>query len=109
MVTVCDREGDFWDLIARAEETGAPLLVRASRGAKRRVALASGGDPNLWDHVLGMEPVGGRKIEVPACGGPNRRKARTAKLTLCCTPVELLAPKDRGGRTAGPHDRGLGP
>ncbi|MYG81630.1 MAG: IS4 family transposase [Gemmatimonadetes bacterium] len=96
VVTVCDREGDFWELIARAEQTGAPLLVRASRGTQRRVALASGGDANLWDHVLGTEPVGGRRIEVPACGGPNRRKARTAKLTLRCTPVELLAPKDRG-------------
>ncbi len=47
------------------------------------------------DNVLGTELVGGRRIEVPACGGPNRRKARTAKLTLRCTPVELLAPKDR--------------
>ena len=95
VVTVCDRKGDFWELIARAEQTGAALLVRASRGAKRRVALASG-YANLWDHVLGTEPVGGRTIEVSTCGGPNRKKARTAKLTLRCTPVDLLAPKDRG-------------
>ena len=97
VVTVCDREGDFWDLISRAEETGAALLVRASRGVKRRVALASGGAEDLWDHVLGTDPVGVRKIEVPACGGPNRRKGRTARLTLRCTPVDLLPPKDRKG------------
>ncbi len=48
VVTVCDRKGDFWELIAGADQTGAALLVRASRGAKRRVALASGG----------REPVG---------------------------------------------------
>ena len=96
LVTVRDREGGFRELIARAEQTGAPLLVRAGRGAKRRVALASGGDANLWDHVPGTEPAGGRRIEVPACGGPNRRKARAAKPTLRCTPAELLAPKDRG-------------
>ena len=85
VVTVCDREGDFWELISRAEQTGAALLVRANRGAQRRVALASGEDADLWDHVLETEPVGGRTIEVPACGGPNRRRGRTAKLTLRCT------------------------
>ena len=95
VVTVCDREGDFWELISRAEQTGAALLVRASRGAQRRVALASGEDAELWDHVLETEPVGGRTIEVPACGGPNRRRGRTAKLTLRCTAVDLLPPKDR--------------
>ncbi len=97
VISVCDREGDFWDLISRAQQTGAALLVRASRGSKRRVALPSGGDADLWDHVLGTEPVGGRRIEVPACGGPNRRKARTARLTLRCTPADLLPPKDRAG------------
>ena len=95
MVTVCDRESDFWALISRAEQTGAALLVRANRGAKRRVALTSGEDADLWDHVLATEPVGGRKIEVPACGGPNRRRGRTAKLTLRCTAVDVLPPKDR--------------
>ena len=95
VVTVCDREGDFRELISRAEQTGAALLVRASRGAQRRVALASGEDADLWDHVLETEPVGGRTIEVPACGVPNRRRGRTAKLTLRCTAVDLLPPKDR--------------
>ncbi len=97
VVTVCDREGDFWELISRAGETGADLLIRASRGSKRRAALHSGGDADLWDFVLATEPVGGRKIEVPACGGPNRRKGRTAKLTLRCVSVNLLPPKDRAG------------
>ena len=95
MVTVCDREGDFRELLSRAEQSGAALLVRASRGTKRRVALASGEDADPRDHVLGTEPVGGRKIEVPACGGPNRRRGRTAKLTLRCTAVDLLPPRDR--------------
>ncbi len=92
-----EHEGDFWELISRAEETKAALLVRASRGSKRRVALASGDDAGLWEHVLGTDPVGARKIEVPASGGPNRRKGRTAKLTLRCTPVDLLPPKERAG------------
>ena len=52
VVTVCDREGDFRELISRAKETG--------------VALPEGGDADLWDHVLETDPVGGRRIEVPA-------------------------------------------
>ena len=95
VVTVCDRGGDFWELLSRAEQSGPALLVRASRATKRRVALASGEEADLWDHVLATEPVGGRKIEVPACGGTNRRRGRTAKLTLRCTAVDLLPPKDR--------------
>ena len=97
VVTVCDREGDSWELIARARETGAALLVRASRGAKRRVATDGGEGRRLWDHVLGTDPVGRRKVEVPARGGRHRRKGRTAKLTLRCVEVDLLPPKDRPG------------
>ena len=70
------------------------MLVRASRGTKRRGALTSGEDADVWDHVLARESVGGRKIEVPARGGPSRRRGRTAKLTLRCTAVDLL-PQDR--------------
>ena len=97
VVTVRDREGDFRGLLGQARDTGAELLVRASRSARRRVALASGGDACLWKHVLGTEPVGGRRIEVPARGGPHRRKGRTARLTLRCAEVDLLPPKDRKG------------
>ena len=97
VVTVCDREGDFWKLLARAGETGEALLVRASRSAQRRVRAGGGGAEDLRDHVLATAPVGGRRIEVPACGGPNRRKGRIARLTLRCAPVELLPPKDRAG------------
>ncbi len=100
VVTVCDREGDFQQLISRAGETGADLLIRASRGSKRRAALPSGGDADRWDFVLATDPAGRRKIEVPACGGPSRRKGRTAKLTLRCAPVGLLPPKDRAGEAA---------
>lgn len=41
VVTVRDREGDFWDLISRAEETGAALLVRASRGSIRMTTVSA--------------------------------------------------------------------
>ncbi len=94
---VCEGGGDFRDLISRAQDIGAALLVRAGRGTQRRVAPAPGGDADLRDHVPGTDPVGRRTIAVPACGGPDRGKGRTAKLTLRCTPVDLMPPKDRAG------------
>ncbi len=42
VVTVCDREGDFWALLAEADRQGDALLVRASRSARRQVLTATG-------------------------------------------------------------------
>ncbi len=97
VVNVRHREGGFRQPLPRAEGKGAELLVRASKGSQRRVATADGGGADLWEHVLGTEPVGERKAGVPACGGPNRRKGGAAKLTLRCAEVDLLPPKDRAG------------
>ena len=58
-MTVCDREGDSRDLLSRAEETGAALLVRASRGVRRRVALASGGAEDQGSRLRRPEPQEG--------------------------------------------------
>ena len=43
VVSVCDREGDFRELLAHAAEHGDALLVRASRSARQRV-LTEGGE-----------------------------------------------------------------
>ncbi len=59
--------------------------------------MATGHGEDLWERVLGTDPVGRRRVEVPARGGPHRRKGRTAKLTLRCVEVDLLPPKDRPG------------
>ena len=63
-------------------------------GADLARAEDRGGGAELW------EPVGGRKIEVPARGSPNGRKGRTAKLTLRCTPVGPHSPEEPGGGRA---------
>ena len=96
VVSVCDREGDFWSLLSHARDTGGELLVRASRSAQRRVDTPAGA-VDLWSHVEGLEPLGTRTIDVPGCGGPNRRKARTVTLTLRSAHVDLIAPNDVGG------------
>ncbi len=68
-----------WDA---ADLIGDGGLVRAGLRGQRV-------DADLWDRVLGTDPVGQRKVDVPARG--------TAKLTLRCTPVDLLPPQNRKG------------
>ena len=99
MVTVCDREGDFWKLLARAKETGAELLVRASKSNKRRAELPGGERTCLWEHMREAKSRGARTVKVPERGGPFRRKARTARLTVRCEAVELVPPVAVGGET----------
>ena len=94
VVTVCDRKGDFWELLSAAERGGAALLVRAGQAAKRRVARAGGGTEDLWDHVAKVEPLGTRSIEVSSCGGPNRGAALFA---IRCLAVDLVPPVKVGG------------
>ena len=47
VVTVCDREGDIWELLSRAVATGTSLVVRACR--QRRVLCEDGKKKGLWD------------------------------------------------------------
>ena len=98
-MTVCDREGDFWKLLARAKETGAAILVRASKSNKRRAELPSGERTCLWEHMREAKSLGGRTVEAPERGGPFRRKARTARLTVRCEAVDLVPPVEVGGAT----------
>ena len=97
VVSVCDREGDFWQLLARARDRQAALPVRASKSARRRVVARDGKIRDLWGRVGQAAPVGGRVTGTPECGGPNRRPGRTVRLTLRCLEVDLLPPRDVGG------------
>ncbi|MYI82968.1 MAG: IS4 family transposase [Chloroflexi bacterium] len=97
VVAVCDREGDFWELLRDAQEQGGELLVRASRSARRRVMTAQGVQ-DLWEHVEGTEPLGTQKIRIPASGGPRARRERRARLTVRATEVDLVPPQSCGGR-----------
>ncbi len=92
VVAVCDREGDFWELLRDADEHGSALLVRASKSAQRRVMTESG-EVDLWAHVEGSEPLGKQTLWIPASGGPRARKERKAKLTIRAVEVTLIPPK----------------
>ena len=94
IINICDREGDFWALLAQARQTGQELLVRANSGVQRQVVRPDGDLAALWDHVQATAPVGTRTITVPARGGPHKRPERVATLTVRCTAVTLRPPKD---------------
>ena len=97
VVSVCDREGDFRQLLSRARDRQAALPVRASKSARRRVVARDGKIRDLWARVGLAAPVGGRVTGTPKCGGPNRRSGRTVRLTLRCLEVDPLPPRDVGG------------
>ena len=91
VITVCDREGDFRDLLAHAAGGGDALLVRASRGIKQSVRTAEG-RKCLWEHVAGLAPVSVATLTIPAAGGPRARREREARLEIRAAAIELMPP-----------------
>ena len=97
-IHVMDREGDIFDLMAAAVERNALFIIR---GDKER-ALADGAG-YLQDVLQRLEPRVYRKVEVSARFATKRhhtiarrkvtRKARTAKLAIGSSTVELRRPK----------------
>ena len=87
VVTVADREADFYDLFAATRRDGSHLLIRAK--PRRRVRHAE----NLLDRALRTEPVRGAfDVEIPR--GPGR-PARVASLTARFAAVALAPPLTR--------------
>jgi len=92
VVTICDREGDFWELLTRAHTLDTELLVRTSKGAKRRVKTSAEESVCLWQHMINQPTLGTINIAAPRRGKPHRRAGRIATLTLRCVAVDLLPP-----------------
>ena len=92
VISVCDREGDFWNLLARAVDEGNPLLVRASRSVKRSVRTPGGGTECLWEHVAACGPIATTELTIPAAGGPRGRRERTARLDIRMAEIRLVPP-----------------
>ncbi len=97
VVTVCDREGDIWEMFCKARESGDGLLIRSDRGRQRR-AVVDGKTPDLWDVVAAQPVLGTKTIERLPCGGPRRRRRRKARLDLRAAGVELAPPRNRANQ-----------
>ena len=95
-VVVCDREGDNWELLRKADGGGAELLIRC-RSKSRRVRRPDGGTEDLRDFMAARPVLDKAEIAVEACGGPRARTARRLTLEIRAARVALAPPKGRPG------------
>lgn len=98
-IHIMDREGDIYDLMAAAIDRGARFIIR---GDKERALANDAG--YLQDVLKQIEPRVYRKVDISPRFATKRhhtipkrrkitRKARTAKLAIGSTTVELRRPK----------------
>ena len=84
VVTVCDRESDFYDFFKAAEITDAPVLVRASqnRTVNRTSRYAEKEVAKLWDHMALQPAAGSYTVDVSGREKTKHCKGRTARAAL---------------------------
>ena len=84
IITVCDRECDFYDFFKIADKNDSIVLVRASqnRTINRSSRYAEKNVEKLWDHILSKPIAGTYAIDISArqktrhCKGRKSRKAQ---------------------------------
>jgi len=99
VVSVCDREGDVWELLTKTASLENALLIRASRSAHQRVLLPTGEVRDLWEYERTVSPVARTELTIPAAGGPRARREQTAHLEVHAFPVDVLPPLTEKYRT----------
>jgi len=87
LVSIGDREADLYELFYEASLGRPELLIRASKGRKRRVE-----EEYLWDKMSSKPVSGFCELFIPRKGS---RLARTAKLEIRFSLVTLKPPKNK--------------
>ena len=84
VVTVCDRESDFYDFFKAAEQIDAPVLVRASqnRTVNRTSRYADKQVLKLWDHMALAPHAGSCTINISGREKTRHCKGRVARTAL---------------------------
>jgi len=85
LVTVCDREADFYEMFVTAEEKQADLLVRASTNRK----IVDEEAQYLWAKVESQGKSGDFTVDIV---GNKKRKARQAVVSVRFCTVTLKPP-----------------
>jgi hypothetical protein len=99
VVTVCDRECDFYDFFKAAKEADAFVLVRASqnRTINRSSRYAVKGVTKLWNFMASQADAGSYTVEITSreknrhCKG---RVARRAKMSVKFAPFRMNPPRN---------------
>jgi Transposase Tn5 dimerisation domain len=92
LVTVADRESDFFEFLTQAKEQRARFLIRA-RTDRKLVPEDSEGCANMLEALSDVAALGSMTVEVPSNGS---RKARTASIEVRVAQVRIKAPQRRG-------------
>ena len=99
IVTVCDRECDFYDFYLFADKSDSPVLVRASqnRTINKNSRYSEKSGLKLWEHIMSLPIAGKYTLEVTAqsktrhCKG---RKARTAQMEVRFGQFKMNPPRN---------------
>jgi len=92
VVTVADRESDFFEFLTHAKELRAKYLIRA-RTDRKLVPEDSEGSVRMLDALSDAPALGTMTVEIP---GNGSRKARTACIEVRVAQVTIQAPHRRG-------------
>lgn len=95
VITICDREADFYEMFVRATEWHATLVVRARTDR----LLAEAKAQSLWAKVGRQRRVG--QLMVQSMGN-RKQAARQATVSLRFCPVRLQPPRRATARTLSP-------
>jgi hypothetical protein len=92
VVTVADRESDFFEFLTQAKELRAKFLIRA-RTDRKLVPEDSEGCASMLEALSVAPALGSITVSVPSNGS---RKARTASIEVRAAEVAIHPPQRRG-------------
>jgi hypothetical protein len=94
-IDVCDRGADVFEYIEYIHKTNRHYIVRSKHDRLCTVpGVAGPRRGKLHAYARGLEPLGGRYVEVAARDG---QPARRATVLIAAGPAELVAPKQPRG------------
>ena len=99
VVTVCDRESDFYDFFRLSDQINSKVLVRASvnRTVNKKSRYAEKNVVKLWDYISSKPEAGSFKIEIPKHGKTKRskkREGRTATVSVRFGSIRFNPPSN---------------
>lgn len=92
LITIADRESDFFEFIAAAEELRTRYVIRA-RSDRYLVPEDSEGYERMLEAINAAGVIGTLSVEIPSNG---KRQARTASVAARIARVSLKPPHRRG-------------
>lgn len=94
-VDICDRAADIFEYIECRHKNNSNYIVRSQHDRRCMLPRDGAASPGrLHSHARGLEPLGGRYVQVQA---QKNQPARLAKVLIAAAAVELLAPKQPRG------------